>query len=160
MIDPPTDEIVEKKMIELADKIGYHYRDLTHLKNAMFTKKIGSTAKPNYTNSSLATVGDVVIKLIIADDYYQDGKTRGDITVDKSKMECNTKLYEVSERLGLCHYAYRNDCFFDDAPDHLKFPSGEHDLYLEAVTGAVFHDLGYEGCRDWFKNNIMDYLRN
>ena len=159
MTEPPTEDAIERKMRELAGKLDYQFKDLKHLKDAMYTRKVGSTSKPNYTNSSLATVGDAVLKLIIADSLFHQGKTRGDITEDKKKMESNKKFHLISERLGLCHYAYNDDYFFDDTPDHQQMPGGEHDIYLEAVAGAVFHDLGFEECRKWVERVIIPMIK-
>lgn len=154
-----TKDAIRAKMEELAKKLDYEYKDLGHLTNAMNVTKIDNTAKSSYANSSMATVGDVVLKLIIADNLLRRGMTRGDITVIKSSIESNSNYREISEKLGLRHYAYNTQYFFDDAPDHLKLPSGEHDVYLEAVACAVFHDVGFDACREWVEKIVLPSIK-
>ena len=72
---PVTEKTIKEKMLELANKLEYKYRNLDYLTHAMFTKKIDNTAKTNYSNSSMATVGDAVLKLIISDNFYRKNKT-------------------------------------------------------------------------------------
>ncbi|MCQ2071157.1 MAG: hypothetical protein MJZ68_08500, partial [archaeon] len=59
---------------------------------------------------------------------------------------------------GLHHYAYNSEYFFDEAPGHSRLPSGVHDVYLEAVIGAVFHDLGFDRCSEWVENTILPLM--
>ena len=157
---PVTKDSIKQKMIELSKMIHYDYKDLSHLTNAMNVTKIGDTAKSSYSNSAMATVGDAVLKLIISDNFFRMNKTRGEITIIKSGVESNTHYYTISNQLGLCHYAYNNQYFFDDAPDHLKLPSGTHDVYLEAVACAVFHDLGFDACRKWVEKEILPSIKS
>ncbi len=142
----------------LADKIGYKYKDLAHLKEAMDVTKVGNTSEPEYKCSRLALVGDAVLKTVISDMLYERGYSRGNITMKKATMENNQVFQKISARLDIYRYAYNEEYFFDEAPDEKRLPSGKHDVYVEAITGAVFHDLGYRKCCKWVRETIIPLL--
>jgi|GEM_PF-5498750 len=64
---------VDGSISELARLLGYDAPNHDHLKKAMCANKEGEYAEANYSNNSLATVGDAVLKLILSDYLYSAG---------------------------------------------------------------------------------------
>jgi dsRNA-specific ribonuclease len=85
-------EMEKKRIIErmkqLADLIHYEPGDISHLANAMCVNVLnnGNTSNKEYSNGSLATLGDTVLKMIITEKLYLEGKDRGDITINNPSL--------------------------------------------------------------------------
>ena len=80
------------KMCELQEKIAYQFNDEELLALAMNSVKIsckeGGKKHKEYANEGLATVGDAVLKVVIADHLYEQGvKTKGAITIKKANLK-------------------------------------------------------------------------
>ncbi len=81
---------IEIEMKELESKICYKFQDISWLKKAMCSIK----SEGNYSNDALATIGDAVLKLALADLIFADGaKTKGKITQRKIRKQRNFVLH-------------------------------------------------------------------
>lgn len=103
--------VVYQKMRELEIKIHYHFNDIAWLSKAMRSEKIEVSGEgknhSEYTNDGLATIGDTVLKSVIADYLYRKGiTTKGEITQIKSKLENNEVMHNIMLKCGLIGYAY------------------------------------------------------
>ncbi|MBO5519235.1 MAG: hypothetical protein J5945_03705 [Candidatus Methanomethylophilus sp.] len=67
------EETIDRAIAELARLLEYDSPNLSHLRRAMCVNKEGDYSDANYSNNSLATVGDSVLKLIISDYLYSKG---------------------------------------------------------------------------------------
>ena len=150
-------KIINEKMEQLAQQIDYRPEDITHLANAMCVNvlKNGNTSNKEYFNGSLATLGDSVLKMIITEKLYLEGKDRGSITASKSCIESNKNLHFKTLELNIQSFAYNDQFFFDDAPKHLQLPNPGHDIYIEAIIGAIYLDRGLEYCKKWIESSIL-----
>ena len=64
---------VNESIHKLAHLLEYDSDSLIYLKKAMCVNKEGDYSDANYSNNSLATVGDSVLKLILSDYLYSRG---------------------------------------------------------------------------------------
>jgi len=147
-----------EKMEQLAKQIHYEPKDISYLAKAMCVNKLenGNTSNKEYTNGSLGTLGDAVLKLIITEKLYLEGKDRGEITEIKSNLERNEYLNFIKEKYQLQTYAYNDNYFFDETPKHDQLTNSGHDVYFEAIVGAVYLDRGLQYCSKWVKPFIWD----
>lgn len=152
---------IEKKMRSLEKIIHYQFNQISWLSKAMRSVHIevpneGKNHK-EYTNEGLATVGDTILKFVIADKLYREGITiKGKITEKKKPFEKNETMHRIVLEKHIIDYAY-NDLHFHsepNIPDHEKVACNEHDPYIEAIVGAVYYDSNYETTRKW----ILEYL--
>ena len=158
-------EKIRLKMIELQGKIGYQFSDINLLSTAMKSEKIevhdvGKNHK-EYTNEGLATVGDAVLKAVIADHLYMNVvKTKGGITTKKSELENNDVMHTIMKKYGLIDYAYNEKHFHsdDNIGDHEKVADSQHDPYIEAIVGAVYYDSGFDKTKDWIIEWLLPLL--
>lgn len=134
------EEEINRRMKELSDKIGYKFCDISWLERALYTEKITDTNAEKYANSPMATLGDRVLSLMITEDFFDEGKTSQEITEDKAGEECNSRWCEISAKLGLYSYAFKDRYFFDSAPRHEQLPHSKHDRYFEALAAAIYKD--------------------
>ena len=147
----PSKASILTRMQELAKKLGYDPRDLSHLCAAMYCKK--EQGRGNYTNDAMATVGDAVLKLIWSEHFFDKGLDKDEITEKKADLENNTTLKNLCDLIGVQHYAYNDEYFADNAPAHRKLPHRDHDFYIEAIVAAIYRDRGLEYTRAW----VLDF---
>lgn len=157
---------IAKEMKKLESLIHYKFNDKYLLEKAMCSSIIevfceGKVTK-EHSNEGMATVGDTVLKLVIADYLYSEKgvKTKGEITDRKSELERNTTLHEVMVKEGLIDYAYNDHHFYSDRdiPSHEQVVSGEHDAYLEAIVGAMYYDAGFNKTKEWIRKWLIPLL--
>ena len=115
-----------------------------------------------YLNEGLATIGDTILKSVIADKFYREGiTTKGEITIRKSNIEKNVIMHKIMIEKGLIDYAYNNLHFYKDPniPDNEQVVHKEHDPYIEAMVGAVYYDSGnYETTKSWILKWLIPLL--
>ena len=157
---------IEKEMHELETKLGYTFRDISLLAEAMRSKKIekfptdGKNQK-EYSNEALAFLGDTIIKFLIAKHLYGDGidRRKGVMTIKKSKLENNSIFHEIMEKEKLISYSYHDTHFhMDNPPEHEKVLTNKHDPYIEAIAAAIYKDGGWEAVNKWFEDWLLQRL--
>lgn len=116
-----------------------------------------------YANEGLATVGDAILKAVIADNLYRRNiKTKGEITVTKSALENNSAMHKIMFGEGLIVYAYNGSHFYKDPniPKHEQVRcSKKHNPYVEAIVAAVYYDSNnYEITRSWICRWLLPLL--
>lgn len=159
------DETIVEKMKQLAVLIEYDPIDKSYLSKAMCVNVLdnGNTSNKEYYNGSLATLGDTVLKLIITEKLYRLGYNRREITVNKSYIESNENLHRKTRELEIYRFSYNDQYFYDDAPKHEQLPNSQHDMYIEAIIGAIYLDRGLQYCKEWidrFMSNELVYLQS
>ena len=145
-------------MLKLEKLINYEFKDLNKLADAMNSTSLGNDV---HYNDALATVGDAVLKSLIADYLYQNvTKSKSDITDKKKDLEKNETLHNVVMKTGIINYAYNDKHFYNDKniPDNEKVVSKGHDSYLEAIVGAIYYDGGYNSLKKWFLGFLYECL--
>lgn len=151
---------INDRMKELATRICYEPGNLDHLKKAMCVDPLnnGNRSNKEYVNGALATLGDTVLKTVIADRLYHEGKDREEITEEKILLENNKTLHRVKTELGIFHYAYNSNYFYDDSPEENRIPNSSHDMYIEAIVGAIYLDRGFKYCKDWIDSFLLPLM--
>lgn len=147
----PSKEQIEARMAELAARLGYEYRDLSHLSRAMYCER--EPGYDNYTNDAMATLGDAVLKLVWAEYFFDRGDDKDDISRKKSDLENNATLKNLCDLVGAHTFAYNELYFATDAPPHRALPHKDHDFYMEAIIAAIYRDRGLEYVRKF----IIDF---
>ena len=147
-------EFIENKMKELAKLINYEVNDISFIKKAMYCTKLSNQKddgknRKNYTNDSLATLGDAVLKLILSEYFFDQGYDKDEITKEKERLEKGSALFDLCDKSKIIKYAYNDTFFYNDAPKHNKKPHPKHDPYIEAIIAAIYKDKGLEYCRNW-----------
>jgi ribonuclease-3 len=152
-------DVIIKKMQELASKINYQYDDIQLLKKAMYCQIIhneydGKNRK-NYSNDSYATLGDSVLKLVLTEYFFDKGDDKKKITEVKQRIEDNETLYSLCNKLEIYEYAYNDYYFSTDAPKENQVYHSKHDIYIEAIIAAIYKDKGFAYTRNW----VIDFFK-
>lgn len=148
-----TNETIIQKMNELADLINYNPTNITFLKKAMHCQiihnpKDGKNRK-NYTNDSLATLGDALLKFILTEFLFDKKFDKSEITQRKQVIENNDTLYDLCVLSGIFKYAYNDLYFSENAPQENQVYHSKHDVFIEAIIAAIYKDKGFEYCKNW-----------
>lgn len=159
-------ELIKENMLELEEKIDYHFKDISLLARAMGVIKIeipdqGKNNK-EYTNSVLATIGDAILKAVLTDILYRSYgiQTKGQLTAKKSELEKSSVLHNIMNREKLIDYAFNEKHFYKDKgiPDNEKVVNNNHDQYIEAIIAAIYYDSNYDTVKEWISEWLFPLL--
>ena len=152
---------IETEMHELEKKLGHKFKDISLLAEAMKSQLLEKSKNhKEYSNESLAFLGDTVIKFLIAKHLYGDGrdKRKGSMTEEKASLESNRIFHTIMTEEKLILYSYHDKSFAMEAPNHEKVVDKEHDPYIEAIAAAIYLDGGWETVTEWFENWLLPRL--
>ncbi len=147
-------ELIRNRMKELAENISYEYEDITWLEKAMYCKIIahkagGGKNRDNYSNGQMAALGNAVLKQIVAEELFDKGLSLGEVDKHKNRPQDYEVLFHIDWENKIYRFAY------DDFGDYYELKGGvhpplpAHDLYIEAIVGAIYKDRGYDYTRQW-----------
>ena len=111
------EKIILEKMTELSKKIDYSFKDIRLLAKAMNATKIEKRKNADeYMNDALATVGDAMLKALLADELYRKNPhaRKGDITAEKAELENNKILSEIMDKESLRQFTCNRYGFWHD----------------------------------------------
>ena len=144
------DELFEKLKIKPKNKDLY----LTAFSHSSYANE--HRAKQDYER--LEFLGDAVVDLVIADYLYSNKKeTEGEMTKVRASYVCENALYEYSMSLGLNKYIRVGH---GEEKEGGKFKKAIVADIFEALTGAIYLDLGYATARRTVLNVIVPYIED
>lgn len=154
------------EMSELEIKLSYKFNKISLLAEAMKSVKIevpdSGKNHREYSNEVLATVGDAILKAVIADRLFSDTPniTKGKLTTIKKCLENNKTLHGVDCGEGIINYAFNEKHFYNDpnVPGQEKVVSNGHDAYVEAIVGAIYYDSNFEITKQWINVYLYPLL--
>lgn len=111
---------------------GYVFKDKEILRKALTLSSYDNF----FNNQSLECLGDALLGFLVAEKYYGEGLSEGEITEKKRRLLSDDALRPVSEKLGL-HLALLHDK--GDVNNKKSVPSA-----YEALTAAIYLDGGIE----------------
>lgn len=114
---------------------GYAFKDRELLKRALTL----SSYDNNFNNESLECLGDALLTFLVAEKYYAENLSEGEITKKKQELISDEALRPVSERLGLDRALLHGK---GDNLNKKAVPSA-----YEAVTAAIYLDGGLKAAR-------------
>jgi ribonuclease-3 len=136
--------------------VGYHFRDMSLLENALTHSSVKTASKPSYERMEF--LGDSVIGLIIADYIYKllPDCDEGELTKVKSEVVSTTGLADAANACGLAQFlAVGRGIQMKKGP-----PKSLVADVFEAVTGAVYLDRGYEAVRFYVLDHLGPFIRD
>jgi len=136
---------------DLALSIEYTPNDIQWFIKAFDCQKIHKKSdgnyRDNYGHSAMATVGDAVLRLIIAEYFFDRFEDKGMITEKKARLESDNTISRVARVCGFERY------YYDGSGTHQDnyLPCGDKALsnQFEAVVFAIYKDLGFEAVKEW-----------
>lgn len=158
------EKLIKEKMKTLALLLSYEYNDIKYLCNAMRSSLIHNEGdgknRKNYSNDALATLGDSILKFVLTEKLFLENKNKGEITEIKKKIENNQTLHTMCINRGIINFAYNDLYFYDDSPKEYKVYHSKHDVYIEAIIGAIYLDRGIRYTKKWILEFFKGELEN
>jgi len=147
-------------MKELEKKIGYTYKNISYLENALTHSSYANEAKHGTkSNERLEFLGDAVLSMVVSDYIYKNcpNLPEGDLSKLRASLVCEKSLCRFSKSLGV------GRC--------LKLSRGEHNLKgnerpsiladaFEAIIASIYLDGGMEQARKFILSFVEPEIKN
>jgi len=165
-----TKKRIDELIVLLEENIHYKFKHHDYIKEALNVSTLKdqvdhkdnlSLDKSDEVNEALATVGDAVLKLVLAEYYYHIRKDNDFITKEKLSAESNENLSKACRHLKINYSAYKNNgSTLGNEVLNDRLPCNSHSLgtLFEAVVAAVYFDSGYEHTKLYLKREIIPIL--
>ena len=149
-----------KEALELAEKIGYSFKDLSYLEAALthssYTNEMRKRGIRADSNERLEFLGDAVLEIVISEYLYSNfAKYReGALTKMRQQLVCEKALARVADRISLGDYL--NIGNGEEIANLRQRPKLLADA-LEALFAAVYLDSRSVG-NDSYKDVILSLM--
>ena len=148
---------MDKKLMELEEKTGYHFNNRELLGRAMTHSSYANENrfKGCQSNERLEFLGDSVLGMVTADYLFRahPDLPEGDLTRTRAALVCEESLVEVARAWGLGEYLRLGKG--ENAGGGRRRPSIQADA-VEAVLAAVYLDGGIGSARKIIQKYILD----
>ena len=134
---------IGREFIELTDKLGYKFRDVSYLETALTHTSYSFEAKARgqraTSNEALEFLGDAVLELVISEELYKRYAKQGEgiLTKMRQVLVCENTLAKIASDLNLG--VYLNIGTGEEASDLRSRTKVLADA-MEAVIAAVYID--------------------
>ncbi|PZX64570.1 ribonuclease III [Hydrotalea sandarakina] len=134
---------------ELKNVLGIKPGKILLYKIALSHRSVKDTPEEN--NERLEYLGDAVLSAVVADYLFKryPAKGEGFLTEMRSKMVNRQQLNDIAVKMGLKKITRFNK--FDGSLKSSQIFGNT----LEAITGAIYLDKGYEKARKWVIKQIL-----
>ncbi len=144
---------------DLETAIGYHFKNITLLQNALAHSSYANERWHNslMSNERLEFLGDSVLGMLVAEYLYRNFPDRpeGELTRMRADMVCETSLAAIADRIGL--------------GNHLLLGHGEEQGggrgrasiladAVESVIAACFLDGGMDAARAFVDRFVLSHV--
>jgi len=146
----------QNNLQELEDRIGISFCKKHYLITALSHRSPkGDPLFSKKENKKLALIGDALIDLVVFSSLYPK-VTTGKMDDTRQTLATNPKLNTVIRQLGLEKYL-----FLEDSVDEfiLKQSKSLGADTIEALTGAIFLDQGFETAKTFVQIHILSSLK-
>lgn len=145
-----------KKLAKIQDIIGYRFKNVNLLKNALTHSSYANEKHWNYeaNNERLEFLGDAVLELASSEFIFSENPrmVEGKMTKLRASLVCEKSLAEAARQISLGEYLYLGRGEYRTGGD--KRDSILSDAF-EAVIGAMYMDGGFEPVRDFVQRFVM-----
>lgn len=152
-----TNEILE----ELQERIGYHFKDIKLLKQALTHSSFANEQKINKLKNyeRLEFLGDAVLELVSSEFLFKENPEmpEGQLTKLRASMVCEPALAYCARDIELGSYMLLGKG--EEATGGRKRDSITSDV-MEAVIGAIFLDGGIDEAKEYIYRFILSDLEN
>ena len=142
-------------MKTLEAKLGYTFRDISLLENALTHSSCANESRGRLqSNERLEFLGDSILGMVVADHLFRNHPDlpEGELTRTRAALVCEDSLVEVAQELGLGDYLKLGKG--EEAGGGRTRPSIRADA-VEAVLAAVYLDGGIGSARKIIQEYIL-----
>lgn len=148
-------------MNDLQDKIGYHFKNIALLNEALTHSSYANEHKAKHIkyNERLEFLGDAVLSIVVSDYIFKNCPQlpEGELTKLRASLVCEKSLYEFAKKINLGSYILlskgeRNNGGADRA-------SILADAF-EALIAAIYIDGGFSAASKHILNFVIPEIKN
>ncbi len=147
-------------MNELEKRIGYHYKNISFLENALTHSSYANEVRHGVcSNERLEFLGDSVLSVVVSDYIYRNcpDLPEGELSKLRAALVCEKSLCRFSKSLGV--------------GDYLRLSRGERNLKgnerpsiladaFEAIIASIYLDGGMDQARKFILRFIENEMKN
>lgn len=136
--------------------LGFYPRNIEVYKQALLHKSSSVKSKGRLINNErLEFLGDAILDAVVADIVYKkfEGKREGFLTNTRSKIVQRETLNNVAVKIGLDKLIK----FTTKQSSHNSYMCGNA---FEALIGAIYLDRGYDACKIFMEERIINQYLN
>ena len=152
---------MDKKLMELEEKTGYHFRDRELLSRAMTHSSYANECHKSKLecNERLEFLGDAVLEIVSSDFLFHKfpDMPEGDLTKTRASMVCEPTLAYCAEELSLGKYLLLGKG--EEATGGRNRNSVVSDA-MEALIGAIYLDGGFASAKEYIHRFILNDIEH
>jgi len=151
------------RLEEFQKLIGYRFNDISVLKEALthssYVNENKASGRIPRDNERLEFLGDAVIEFYVSVFLFEKYKDmpEGDLTKLRASLVCEQSLAQCSREISLGDFLYMGKG--EESSGGRERPSITSDAF-EALTAAIYLDLGREAAEDFIYNHLLKTLEN
>ncbi len=155
------DEKRIKLLLELSKRIGYDFKNIKYLNEAMTHSSYANENKKSNIayNERLEFLGDSVLSIVISEYLFKRLKTvqEGDLTKIRANIVCEPSLAKSSQEMNIGNYLWLGKG--EESTGGRERVSILADAF-EAVIGAIYLDGGVESARKFILDSLHDIIED
>ena len=150
-VNPAILKARERSLLELSERLGYEFKDLSLLDRALTHASMGNEGKQSYER--LEFLGDAFLNFAVADVLYrQDAEVaEGQLTETRARIVSRQPLARAARRLDLQSHLISGKGLRESERGSARILC---DL-MESVLGAVLIDGGVTSARAFVRRHIL-----
>lgn len=152
---------MDKKLMELEEKTGYHFNNRELLGRAMTHSSYANECHKSKLecNERLEFLGDAVLEIVSSDFLFHKfpDMPEGDLTKTRASMVCEPTLAYCAEELSLGKYLLLGKG--EEATGGRNRNSVVSDA-MEALIGAIYLDGGFASAKEFIHKFILNDLED
>lgn len=142
-------------MMSLESRLGYNFKNISLLKNALVHTSYANEVRNGVTsNERLEFLGDSVLSLIVSDHIFNEfsGMPEGELTRLRASLVCEKSLCSFARELDLGHFLYLGKG--EDKGGGRDRDSILADAF-EAVLAAIYLDGGMDAAKEYVMRFVL-----
>ena len=152
---------MEQKLAKLEETIGYQFRNVSLIKQAMIHSSFTNEHHMNKLacNERLEFLGDSVLEVVSSDFLYRmyPNKPEGELAKMRASMVCEPTLAMCARDIQLGNYLLLGKG--EDATGGRKRDSVISDA-MEALIGAIYLDGGFANAKEFIEKFVLNDVEN
>lgn len=143
-----------KKLDKLEKNIGYKFKDINLLKNALTHTSYAYEHKVQ-SNEKLEFLGDSILEFISSKYIYNNytNLKEGEMTKVRATVVCEDSLYEIAKKHNFSDFLYVGRSEQISKGNKKKAILADS---VEAVIAAMYFDSGLEQCQKFIVDNLKE----
>lgn len=148
-------------MVELQNKIGYHFKNSALLTEALTHSSFANEHKAQHIkyNERLEFLGDAVLSIVVSDYIFKNCPElpEGELTKLRASLVCEKSLFEFAKKIDLGKYLILSKGERNNGG--AERPSILSDAF-EALIAAIYIDGGFTSASKHILNFVVPAIKN